>query len=322
MNNSLIIDHKTSDKQVKISTYGAESFGALKKVLLHNPGYSLKAINKKNRKFYLFDKVPKVEEYIKEHNRYSNLLKSLGVEVYDLEDYVFENKDLIKTLPNLAYVHDSSVITRKGAILSKMYPGIRKQEEKVIKEALENLGIPIVHQYKNPEYAEGCSLISPKTVLIANTERHTERAIMSFIPIALQIFEEVIYVKIPKERRFMHSDTIFNIVNEKLALAYLPAFLHSYLITKEGKRKIDFKRFMGSKGIEVINISNIEQHNWGSSFVPINKNTIVHYDFALSKRTENILKSYGVEVIKFHPHALLAGGGSLRCLTLKLLRES
>jgi len=36
--------------------------------------------------------------------------------------------------------------------------------------------------------------------------------------------------------------------------------------------------------------------------------------------TKNKLSCKGVEIIQFHPEALLAGGGSLRCLTLRIWR--
>jgi arginine deiminase len=202
-----------------------------------------------------------------------------------------------------------------------MCPGIRQKEEIVVKEALENMNIPIFHEFENNDRFEGLLLLSPETILVANTERHCIESIEKFIPKALEKFKEIIYVEIPKLRRFMHPDMIFNRIHNNLALVYFPAFFKTYLITNEKKDRIDFTVFMNKKNIELIEISEEEQVNWGTSFVPIEPGKIINYDISLSDKTKNKLKKRGIEIIGFRPDALLAGGGSLRCLTLRLLRE-
>ncbi|MDP4091477.1 MAG: arginine deiminase family protein [Bacillota bacterium] len=301
--------------------FGTEKLGKLKSVMLHTPYRSLDLINRDNYKYYLFNKVPHHHKFIKEHIRYEKFLKSLGIVVFQLSNLIYENQDLLYKLPNLAYLHDVGVVLSKGAILSRMCPGGREHEETVLKEALTRLGIPTFHQFNKGEKFEGCLVLSPDTLLVANTERHTEASIMKSIPKFLEIFKKVIYVKIPKLRRYMHTDMIYNRISDSLALAYLPAFLKTFLFTKDTKIQIDFENYMSNNGVEVINISNREQLNWGCSFVPLEPNIIIHYDFSLNTRTQSMLKERGVRIIKFHPDALLAGGGSLRCFTLRLYRE-
>jgi arginine deiminase len=115
---------------------------------------------------------------------------------------------------------------------------------------------------------------------------------------------------------------IFNRVNEHVALAYLPAFISTVQYTRTGTNVIDnFVNFMAGRGIEIINITDEEQQHWATSFVPVNSNTIIHYDIALNENTKRRLARLGIQIIEFHPEALLAGGGSLRCLTLRLLRS-
>lgn len=305
-----------------ITKYGIEKLGRLKKVMVHKPVHSLKIINSANNYYYLFDKVPDVDKYLEEHDQYTNLLKSLDIEVYELSDYVYENQHLIDTLPSLPYLHDSSVITKSGAILSRMVSTHgRKGEDIVVKEALMNLGIPIYYEFKEEDTFEGCLLLSPDTLFIADTERHSKASIETFIPAALHLFKEVIYAEIPQARRFMHPDMIYNRISEHLSLIYLPAFLNTYLITDKKRTVIDFKEYMKSKDIELINISDEEQQKWGCSFVPLEPNTIINYDISLTSETQKDLERRGVQIISLHPDALLAGGGSLRCLTLRILRE-
>lgn len=307
--------------QTKGLEYGTEKLGRLRKVLLHNPIESLSSINKSNYKYHLFNHLPQVDQYLREHEEYAQLLKAHDVEVLEVRNFVQQTKGLLLRLPNLPYLHDIAVVTSKGAILSEMCPGTRAGEEKVVKEVLINLGIPIFHEFKNPEQFEGCLVLSPDTLIIADTERHKQTTIEGFFQKALEIFEEVIYIKAPQARRFMHADMIFNRISEDLAMFFPPAFLQTYLITQQKRIEIDIPTYLRKKNIELIEISDVEQQNWGCSFVPLEPKVIIHYDIALNNRTKKRLQQRGVQIIEFHPQALLAGGGSLRCLTLRLWRS-
>jgi len=312
-----------SEKTKQDIAYGCDELGRLKSVLIHTPGEELSLINESNYEYWLYDKVPDISGYIKEHKSYQELLESNGVRVYELGDYVDENKDLIKKLPNLTFLHDIAVISGKGAILSRMRPPARQNEEIVVKEALNNLGIPILSEFNEGQgFFEGCLLLSKETIFVADTERHTYPFIREFISNILKEFDEVIYTRLPKARRYMHPDTVFNRVREDLALAYLPAFEETCLFTEDSREKIDFKTFIQEeKGMEIIPVSDSEQSRLACSFVPLESGTIFHYDIALDRETTKNLEKEGVEIIPFHPDAMLAGGGSLRCHTLRLCRR-
>lgn len=307
---------------LKRKKYGCEEFGRLRQVLLHKPGESLRLINESNYSKWLFDNVPDIKKFNEEHDKYKELLISQGIEVLKLTDYVNEHCELIDRLPNLTYLHDIAVITSRGAILSSMAMKGRKGEEIVVREALSNLAIPIFAEFNDPKDSfEGCLLLSPETVLVAHTERHNFQAIQKFINKSITVFDEVVYVDIPKSRRYMHPDTIYNRVDNDLAIAYLPAFKSTYLYTKYKNMEIDFAEFMREKGVEIINVSDEEQKSLACSFVPLEPRVIIHYDTALNKETRSLLAKKGIEMILFHPEAMIAGGGSLRCLTLRVLRE-
>jgi len=312
-----------NEKTKQDIAYGCDELGRLKSVLIHTPGEELSLINESNYEYWLYDKVPEISGYIKEHKSYQELLESNGVKVYELEDYVDENKDQIKKLPNLTFLHDIAVISGKGAILSRMRPPARQNEDIVVKEALNNLGIPILSEFNEGDgFFEGCLLLSKETIFVADTERHTYPFIQEFISNILKEFDEVIYTRVPKARRYMHPDTVFNRVREDLALAYLPAFEETCLFTEDSREKIDFKTFIQEeKGMGIISISDSEQSRLGCSFVPLESGTIFHYDTALDRETIKKLEKESVEIIPFHPDAMRAGGGSLRCHTLRLCRR-
>jgi arginine deiminase len=317
--------------------FGCDSLGRLTRVMVHRPGDELKILDSTNYRDWLFDKVPDVNRFRTEHGAYCELLQSHGVEVLELADHVEDASEKTARMPNLTYMHDIAVISRRGAILSHMAGPGRRDEHLVVREALQNLGIPIFSEFDGPDDAfEGCLLLSPQTVLVAHTERHSARSIRKFVRRALSAFEEVIYVKIPPARRYMHPDTIYNRVTERLSLVYLPAVEAACLYgkapapTRDGEaarwrpriERIDFPQFLRARGIELIDVSDDEQRRLACSFVPLEPGVIFHYDTALDPATRRRLSRKGVEFIFFHPDALRAGGGSLRCLTLRLHRAS
>ncbi|MDR3565304.1 MAG: arginine deiminase family protein [Negativicutes bacterium] len=300
--------------------YGTENFGRLKTVMLHRPTHSVREINPITMGYYLFDAIPDSDRYLDEHEQYSKLLQAQGVSTLELSDFVQDNRTLMETLASLAYLHDSSVISQHGAILSQMGGG-RQGEEVVVREALTNIGVPIAYQFSATDHFEGCLILPGNTLLIACTERHRRASVEKFLPTAVSLFDEVIYVECPKARRFMHADMVYGQISEGLALAFLPAFLETFLVSSTETKAVDFVKHMSERGIEIVNISDQEQKTWGCSFVPLEPNVIIHYDIALSAQTHKVLQAKGVEIIEFHPNALLAGGGSLRCLTLQLFRD-
>ncbi len=300
--------------------YGIEKFGRLKTVMLHRPDQSITKITEENREFFLFEKVPDVDKYLEEHQQYCDLLRNHGVQVLQLSDYIHRNRDLLARLPNLAYLHDTAVVCSHGAIVSKMSSMGRCHEEIAVREALNNVGIPTLYEPNEGEAFEGCLLLSPGTVFVADTERHSKYSIEKFINFILGYFDEVIYAQIPQARRFMHPDMIINRITDHLMIYFPPAFLQTLLITRDSRTKIDIKKWMKQRKIELIPIKDKEQKLWGSSFVPLEPGVIINYDISLESGTVNTLEREGVKFIHFHPEALLAGGGSLRCLTMRLWR--
>lgn len=301
--------------------YGIEKLGRLVTAMVHCPVESLSKVNEDNREFFLFDAVPNVDKYLEEHRKYCALLEQHGVRVLHLSDHVHRNRDLLERLPNLAYMHDIAVISSHGAILSNMSSMGRRHEEIVVKEALTDLGIPILYEPCERDAFEGCLLLSPKTLFVADTERHDKKAIEKFITYILSYFEEVIYAEIPQERRYMHPDMVLNRITEHLMVWYPPAFLKTFYITREKRAEIDLNTWMKERNITLVPLSDREQQHWGSSFVPLEPGTIFCYDISYDPKTVNLLEQEGVKFIFFHPEALLAGGGSLRYITMRIHRN-
>ena len=305
----------------RLTEYGSEDFGSLRTVMLHAPVRSLGLVNERTRTTYLFDWVPDVERYLEEHHAYRTLLESTGVRVHELADHIDKTRGLADQRPNLAYLHDIAVVTRRGAVLSRMSSFARASEETVVKEALGDLGIPVYHEFGPGHDFESFLALSPRTALIADTERHLARSIENVIPVMLQVFQEVLVVEVPEERRFMHADMVFGLVAPDLALCFLPAIRRAVQIDQGGREQVDFEDAMAARGVELIGVSDEEQKRWACSWVPLSPGRIIAYDISFGRRTQEALARRGTEIMEFHPEDLLAGGGSLRCLTLALHRS-
>lgn len=289
--------------------------------MLHCPEEAIKLVTNDNYKFFLFEHAPNVDRFLEEHKMYEAMLKNLGIEVNLLADHVVKNCNLLDRLPNLAYLHDIGVISSYGSIISKMSSRGRCHEEVVVREALESLEIPTLYEPKEGEAFEGCLLLSPSTVFIADTERHSRESINIFIDYILNYFDEVIYSIIPQQRRFMHPDMVMNRVTRNLLIYYPPALKKTFYITRKTKRQINIKKFMKKRKIDMFPVSNKEQKNWATSIVPIEPGVIINYDISLKPKTVQLLEKEGIRFIHFHPDALLAGGGSLRCFTMRIWRD-
>ena len=304
-----------------VNRYGCDELERLQRVLVHTPGQELRVVNKDNHAQWLFDEVPDIPAFIEEHQRWCELLTRYGVEVNQLSDHVMHNQSLLERLPNITYLHDIAVISRKGALLSCMTQA-RTSEERVVKEALSNLNIPVHIEFdKEDDAFEGCLLLSPSCLFIAHTERHKTSSIAQFISKALESFDEIILADIPKARRFMHPDTILNRIKHDLVIAYPPALTSTLLFNRNGVTPLDFFKYLDSRGISMIEVNDSEQRRLACSFVPLENGVMFHYDTSLDKSTLSQLAQNKVEIIFFHPDALVAGGGSLRCMTMRLLRS-
>lgn len=130
-----------------IDKYGTEKLGKLKSVMLHTPETSIGIINKKNYKYYLFNQVPDQQKFISEHFRYSQFLKSLGLEVFQLSGFVSENTALLNKLPNLTY----SFIPLEPNVIIHYDFSLNTQTQ----STLNNRGVKIIKFHPDPTLLAG-----------------------------------------------------------------------------------------------------------------------------------------------------------------------
>ncbi|MDG5814582.1 hypothetical protein QA601_05815 [Chitinispirillales bacterium ANBcel5] len=311
----------TSKTLLPSTSFGYNSMGALKSVMLHIPGRELELVKGDNCSKYMFKSVPDSKQYRKDLMNLKTFFQNRGIVVHELSDLVSLNNEMINYLPCITRVHDTAVITDHGAIVSSMAHEGRRDEQVVIREALQRLNIPLLYEFDDPLDAfEGCMIISDSTLLVMNTAFHSESSNWKLIPGALNYFDEVLYIDIGGSARFSHPYRLFNKVSNHLVLAYLPALHKSFRIDRYGTERIDLSSYLKFKGVETVELSEQEYKNMGCCFIALEEGVIVHHPHALEKNTLKELQKRGVQMVFFQPEAILAGGGSLRSHTLRLLR--
>ncbi len=79
----------------------------------------------------------------------------------------------------------------------------------VVKEALNNLGIPILRQFNGEEGFLKAASCSQKKQSLSLIRKGTLIPLSRNLFLIQWEFDEFIYTRIPKARRYMHPDTVF-----------------------------------------------------------------------------------------------------------------
>jgi arginine deiminase len=273
--------------------------GRLKSVLVHLPGQEIDQMVPPMMAQLLFDDILYGQVAREEHRRFTQLIRYIADDVYDLQDLLeelFESeecrreivKDLAKRnrfgrsltswllqqpaaalaevliggiarengegdlpefdlypIPNLFFMRDPQVVLGDRVVISSMATQARRREALLSKYVFENHPLfrdrdmfwvdfmadePERPISKNAPTLEGGDVLVPRRdlLLVGVTERTNKagvEALMSSLTKAKAGVTSVIIVEVPKQRSFMHLDTIFTFINRHECLIYPPVIL-------------------------------------------------------------------------------------------------
>lgn len=270
-----------------------------------------------------------------------------------LTDYIRDYTFVTDPMPNLYFTRDPFAIINDGVCISKMFSVTRSREtifgEYIFKyhPVYGDNEIPRYYGRNNLSTLEGGDvLVLSNKVLAVGVSQRTHPA--SIEKLAKNLFfehdtdyEVVLAFDIPKNRAFMHLDTVFTQVDYDKFLIHqdVEEILKAYEVKRNPslKGKLTVKSIEGNledilstyleKKITLIpcggddNVAAArEQWNDGANTVVIRPGEVIVYE--RNHITNDLLKKYGIKIHAIPSSELSRGRGGPRCMSMPFVREN
>ena len=298
-----------------------------------------------------------VYEYLKgfEDTKTMVLKTIAGIKKNELPDFKIRTlRDIIDDkhfatdpMPNLYFERDPFASIGNGVALNSMYSVTRSREtiygEYIFRYHPEYKNTKLFYKRDLIKSIEGGDImvLNKKTLIIGSSQRTTPVAIETLAKNLFYkeetSFENIIVLSIPKARTFMHLDTIFTQVDINKFTIHQECYnslkiveIHkgeNKLVVNETKEELKdvLSKYLGKEvilipcgGEDTVSASR-EQWSDGSNTIAIAPGKVIAYE--RNDITNNILRSYGVEVFEIPSSELSRGRGGPRCMCMPLERE-
>lgn len=261
-------------------------------------------------------------------------------------DYPF----LVDPMPNLYFTRDPFATMANGVTINHMYSDTRNREtiygDYIFSYHPEFGGDKVKKYYHRDEETRiegGDELVLSKDVLAVGVSQRTDSR--SIEKLAKRLFEdnafkEVLAFLIGENRKFMHLDTVFTMVDyDKFTihpeieaglrvLSLKPGENGEVIIEEKDSTKLadvlaealglDEVTLIPCGGGEIVGAAR-EQWNDGSNTLAISPGVVVVYERNVI--TNQLLEDAGLQLIKVKGSELVRGRGGPRCMSMPLVRE-
>ncbi len=267
-----------------------------------------------------------------------------------LTDYVYADYPLyINPLPNLYFMRDPAAVMGKGISINSMHTAARAREPMLIRYIYEYNPLfkkefaPLWYDYSIPFSMEGGDMLvlSKEVVAIGCSERTSAQGIEVLAKNlfeGMEELEEVVVVRIPALRAFMHLDTVFTMIDydkftiypgiqDKVEVYRLVKGKNKEIIVKQEEDlvetlrktlKVPTIRLIESGGGDPVTAAR-EQWNDSTNTLAIAPGVVVTY--SRNEYSNEVLRQNGIEVLEIEGSELVRGRGGPRCMSMPLVRE-
>lgn len=280
-------------------TYVESATAVLRKVLLSRPDYlALAPINEIASEW--LDKGVVIDQVkaLKEHDALIALYEKNDVEVVIL--------DPAEDLTSMVFARDFGFNLKEGVVLGKFKETIRQQETELYAGKLEALGVPIIARCTEG-VVEGGDFwhLDNKTLAIGKLQRSNTQGIENIRHQLAAYGYEII--EVASDPRYLHLDMIFNIVGEKLAVAYW-----------EGLPKA-FQNYLNHHDYDIIHIDEAGVFKHFSNLQALGNKKVI--SLKANIHVNNELANRGYKVFELDAVEILKTGGGPHCMTFPLIRK-
>jgi N-dimethylarginine dimethylaminohydrolase len=269
-------------------------YDLLKRVVLCSPRFmKIRDVINETQRVYANENID-TDKAVSQHNQLLSVLAEHGVEVILLPPY--------QQYPEQVFTRDIGFTLDSVLIAAQLKREIRKGEEKVLIEWLEQEHIPY-YQMTEGSIEGGDIIMDGKNIWIGDSDRTSVKAIdkiQSLLP-------EFHIANMPFEAKYLHLDCVFNVISNTEALIFPPAFLRSELEVL-------------ANHYEWIEVCEEEQFTLGTNVLSIGNKTLL--SLPINQEVNEELRLRGYEVIEVDISEIIKSGGSFRCITMPLVRES
>ena len=264
----------------------------LKNVLVVKPSYMrITEIINETQKHYENSNI-NIPLALEQHEAFVKVLNENGVTVSEIQADA--------SLPEQVFTRDIGFTIHDELFVATMNEQVRQSEVNHFITYLEEH--EIAYQQGLPRSIEGGDVVvDGSTVWVGKSGRTSQEAIQE-LQMRLPSYK-VEGLSLRKD--ILHLDCVFNIISEKVALVYPPAF------TKNDLKKLEAR-------YQLIYVSEEEQFYMGPNVLSIGDRKIV--SLSQNNRLNRILTAQGFTVLPVDFSEIIKSGGSFRCCTLPLER--
>ncbi|MDF0727410.1 dimethylarginine dimethylaminohydrolase family protein [Cytobacillus sp. S13-E01] len=275
-------------------SFCASEYGVLERVILCEPKHmTIRDVINETQKHFKNEGIH-IKKAMEQHKQFVETLQEHGVDVILLPTQEKYHEQV--------FTRDIGFTLGQTIFVAEMASDVRKGEEDVLKEWLEQEEI----SYYNliGDHIEGGDVIIDRNTIYIGLSNRTNQQSIDHMQSLISDFE---VIGVPFKEKYLHLDCVFNILSPDLALFFPEAF------TEKEKSILDSR-------YELIEVSNEEQFTLGTNVLSIGNKKII--SLPVNKGVNAQLRSRGFEVIEVDITEIIKSGGSFRCCTLPLLRES
>lgn len=285
---------------------GMNEFGRLKRLAMRRPQEAMRNQAKVDAEWrdLNYHTRPDFDLAVREHDRFAEVIKSVGAEIVYLPDHDSLTMDSL-------YVRDAAALCPKGVILCNMGKPARRGEPAIHGQAFERAGIPVLGAITGEGSIEGGDLIwlDEKTVAIGRTYRTNDEGIRQF----KNLVGPDVHVEVSAMPHYKGPSDVFHLMSiispldKDLQLVYSPLM------------PIPVREWLLAKGMTLVEVPDSEFASMGCNVLAIAPREVVMVKG--NPETRKRMEAAGCKVHVIEADAIsVPGEGGPTCLTRPLMR--